>query len=94
MAKPSTKLTAAMDVFQNEHETRTIDNLTLENRLDRITISGDIDITLDKDGYERIVELKRQVDAIASYMKSTDLPDKITIEPVKTVENPFNTDND
>lgn len=39
-----------MDFFNNESEVSEIGNLSIENRLDRISVHGDLDITLDKDG--------------------------------------------
>jgi hypothetical protein len=39
--------------YANEADVLEIDNLMLENRLDRITISGDVDLTADKQGLAR-----------------------------------------
>jgi len=79
----------AISPFQNESEVITIGDLVIENRLDRVQISGSIDITRDKVGYESILALKRQIDAIAAHLKCEDLPDKVEILEVKMVKNPF-----
>ena len=76
--------------FENEEEVITIQELTLENRLDRISIHGSVDITRDKQGLESAFMLKRQIDTIVEQLKREDLPEKIVIENVaKEVKNPF-----
>jgi hypothetical protein len=76
--------------FEDETEVITIDGLTIENRLDMMSIYGTLDIPKDKEGLERILDLKRQVDTIAAYLKREDLPNKIVIEnKAKDVTNPF-----
>lgn len=76
--------------FKNEEEVITIQELTLENRLDRVSIHGSVDITRDKQGLEYAFMLKRQIDTIVEQLKREDLPEKISIENVvKEVKNPF-----
>jgi hypothetical protein len=77
------------NVFENESETIAIDDLTFENRTDRVSIFGSIDITRDKIGLENVYMLKQQIDLIYNKLKSEDLPDKIEVLEAKTVENPF-----
>ena len=89
MKMETRKITPAIQPFQNEEEVITISELTIENRLDRVSIYGSVDITRDKQGQEYLFELKRQIDAIAEYLKNEELPDRVeTIEP-KEVDNPF-----
>lgn len=79
-----------IDPFANEEEVITIQELTLENRLDRVSISGSVDITKDKQGLEYAFALKRQIDTIVEYLKKQDLSEKISVENVaKEVKNPF-----
>lgn len=76
--------------FQNESEVITIDELVIENRLDRISIHGSLDITRDKQGQEYAFALKRQIDTIVEQLKREELPLKIVIENVaQVVKNPF-----
>lgn len=76
--------------FANEAEVVTIGELTIENRLDTMSIYGTLDIPKDKEGLERILDLKRQVDTIATYLKREDLPNKIVAEnKAKDVLTPF-----
>lgn len=79
-----------IDPYANEEEVITIQELTLENRLDRVSIHGSVDITQDQQGLEYAFALKRQIDTIVEYLKKQALPEKIGIENVvKEVENPF-----
>ncbi|KFL34974.1 MULTISPECIES: hypothetical protein [unclassified Sulfurospirillum] len=76
--------------FENEEEVITIQELSIENRLDRVSINGSVDITKDKQGLEYAFALKRQIDTIVEYLKKQDLSDKISIENVdRVVKNPF-----
>lgn len=79
-----------IDPFSNEEEVITIQELTLENRLDRVSIHGSVDITKDQQGLEYAFALKRQIDTIVEYLKKQALPEKISVEnEAKVVENPF-----
>ena len=79
-----------IDPFANEEEVITIQELTLENRLDKVSIHGSVDITKDQQGLEYAFALKRQIDTIVEYLKKQALPEKISIENVaKVVENLF-----
>jgi len=79
-----------IDPFANEEEVITIQELSIENRLDRVTINGSVDITKDKQGLEYAFALKRQIDTIVEYLKKQDLSEKISVENVaRVVKNPF-----
>ncbi|NOT67104.1 MAG: hypothetical protein HOP04_02035 [Methylophilaceae bacterium] len=75
--------------FQNESETFQLGDLTIENRLDRLSLSGDIDITLDKKGLANALVLTELLNRVVSEMQKLDLPDAIAIEPPVKVTNPF-----
>ena len=76
--------------FQNESEVITIEELVIENRLDRISLHGSLDITRDQQGLEYAFMLKRQIDTIVEQLKREDLPLKISMDNVaKVVKNPF-----
>lgn len=79
-----------IDPFANEEEVITIQELTLENRLDKVSIHGSVDITKDQQGLEYAFALKRQIDTIVEYLKKQALPEKISVENVaKVFDNPF-----
>lgn len=75
--------------FKNESECLQIGSLTVENRVDRVSIFGSIDITLDKEGLAVARELKSILDLTLTELESAELPDKVTLKPAKTVKNPF-----
>ena len=75
--------------FANETDSLSIGELTVENREDRITIYGNIDITRDKEGLGNAETLQTLFNDIIASMKKGDLPDKISIKPADNVANPF-----
>jgi hypothetical protein len=75
--------------FQNESECLQIGELTVENRVDRISIYGSLDLTLDKEGMEMAQLLKTVIDLALAQMAMTELPDRISIEKTEAVTNPF-----
>ena len=79
-----------IDPYANEEEVIHIGDLDLENRLDRISIHGSVDITKDKQGLEYAFALKRQIDTIVEKLKREDLPERICVENEgRVVKNPF-----
>lgn len=82
-----------MNYFQNESETRTINELNIENRLDRVSIHGSIDITHDVEGLALAVKLKDMLNGMIAVLSAEQaagtLPDKITVTATDEVENPF-----
>lgn len=75
--------------FKNEADCLQIGELTIENRVDRVSIFGSIDITLDKEGLAVAKELKAIIDTTLAEMEKVELPAKIAIAPVEIVDNPF-----
>lgn len=75
--------------YANEADVLEIDNLMLENRLDRITISGDVDLTADKAGLDAARRLHAQLGEIVAALEARELPDRLPPPEVKTVDNPF-----
>lgn len=75
--------------FANEADVLEIGDLMLENRLDRITISGDVDLTADQAGLELARRLHAQLGAVVDALEARDLPEHLPPPDVKTVDNPF-----
>lgn len=79
-----------IDPFANEEDVIHIGQLDIENRLDRISIHGSVDITKDQQGLEYAFTLKRQIDTIVEYLKKQALPEMISVENVaREMKNPF-----
>ena len=75
--------------YANEADVVQIGNLMVENRLDRITLSGDVDLTLDKAGLAHARRLHEIVAAVVARLEAETLPEHLPAPAVKTVDNPF-----
>jgi hypothetical protein len=75
--------------FKNESESLQIGGLTVENRLDRVSFYGSIDITRDKAGLTIARQLKEILDLTLAELEKSELPEKIALAPAETVDNPF-----
>ncbi len=76
--------------YANEADVLQIGGLTIENRLDRITIDGDIDLTLDRKGLADARALHELLGAVVGKLEGEkDLPAKLPAPDVKKVANPF-----
>jgi hypothetical protein len=75
--------------YENEADVIEIGQLMLENRLDRITISGDVDLTADKRGLDAARRLHALLGQVVAALEGKDLPDQLPPPPVETVDNPF-----
>ena len=77
--------------FTNESESLGIADLTIENRTDRVSIYGNIDLTRDKAGLEHARMLKAVIEKVVRVLESEkNLPDKIAPPDIPDeVANPF-----
>lgn len=75
--------------FENESDCIQIGDLTVENRVDRVSIYGSIDLTKDKAGLATALLLKGVIDRTISALESADLPDHVSVRKSTMVENPF-----
>jgi hypothetical protein len=82
--------TQSFMAYENETESFQIDEMTVENRLDRISIYGSLELTKDRQGLESALKLKRIIDAsIDALKRDKNLPDRIETIPTENVQNPF-----
>ncbi|NVN90354.1 MAG: hypothetical protein HXX11_07080 [Desulfuromonadales bacterium] len=75
--------------FKNESDCLQIDDLTIENRIDRVSLFGSIDITRDKNGLALARQLREILELTLHELEGVELPDRITLEAGKSVKNPF-----
>lgn len=76
----------SMNYFQNESEVMIIKgenhDLNIENRLDRVSLYGSVDITHDQEGLAQALRLKGVLDGMVSALNEEQingvLPNKIT----------------
>lgn len=81
--------------FANDSQSLSMgaDDLTLENKGDRVSIYGNIDIARDKKGLAQARTLAKAFADMVAALEKESLPDEIKATAVesKTVENPFGT---
>jgi hypothetical protein len=76
--------------YKNEADSLAMDDLTIENRLDRVSIYGSIQLTRDKVGLRQAKELKSVIDAVVAALEADKaLPEHVPVKPADKVDNPF-----
>ena len=75
--------------YANEADVLEVGNLMLENRVDRITVSGDVDLTADRQGLKDARILHEMLGLIVAALEARELPARLPPPEVKTVDNPF-----
>ncbi|AVR96960.1 hypothetical protein [Pseudoduganella armeniaca] len=76
--------------YENEADVLQVGGLTIENRLDRITIDGDIDLTMDQAGLRQARELYQLLGAAVARLEAQrDLPERLAAPQVTKTANPF-----
>jgi len=84
------KTMPVLQPFENETQSIQIDELTIENRLDRIELYGALVITRDQMGLQRALEIQTLINAVVQSLQAqTDLPQALVIKPSETIDNPF-----
>ncbi len=83
-------MSTPLQPFQNESQSLSIGELTVENRVDQVELYGSLAITRDKAGLQLARELKAVVDATLAQLEAApDLPEQIALRPTDHVDNPF-----
>ena len=81
---------SSLHPFENETQSINIDELTIENRLDRIELYGALVITRDQVGLQRALEIQTLINAtVQSLQAQTDLPQVIEMKTSERIDNPF-----
>ncbi|OEZ63763.1 hypothetical protein [Duganella sp. HH105] len=75
--------------YANEADVLNIGRLSIENRLDRITISGDVDLTADQAGLADARALHALLGKVVARLEAQELPAKLPPPANQTVTNPF-----
>lgn len=77
--------------FADDATVRVFGDLSFENGTARIALHGSLDLTRDRAGLARALQLKATVDAIVAALQGQDLPDAVAEETraPRTVKNPF-----
>lgn len=76
--------------YANESDVIRIDHLEIENRVDRVTLMGDVVLTKDKAGLALAKELQALLGEIIQSLESDEkLPDVVELKPATESDNPF-----
>ena len=76
--------------YANESDVIRIGALEIENRIDRVNLTGDVVLTRDQAGLALAKELQTLINAVVKALKADkQLPEKVETKPVQVVRNPF-----
>lgn len=77
--------------FADEAAAQQIGDLTIENRLDRVSLYGSLDLTRDRAGLQHARELQAVLKAVVTALEREGgtLPEAVQTTPGDTVKNPF-----
>ena len=83
-------MTQAFVPYANEADVLRIGGLEIENRIDCVSVTGDVVITKDKAGLALAKELQSLVgDIVKALEADKQLPMKVELKATETVKNPF-----
>ncbi|MEQ1159619.1 hypothetical protein ABLT50_06665 [Acinetobacter calcoaceticus] len=75
--------------FEKGTESSSIEDLTLENQVDYVSIYGNLQITKDKVGLEQAKALQSFLNDVVAALEKEELPEKIERPAEKEINNPF-----
>lgn len=83
-------MTSEFKPYANEKDVLGIGNLEIENRIDRVSLTGDLVLTKDKAGLELAKELQSLIGRVVKTLEAQNkLPDVVSLKAPVTVKNPF-----
>ena len=83
-------MTTTFKPYANEADVQRIGDLEIENRVDRVTLTGDLVLTMDKSGLTLAKELQALLSEVVKTLESNkQLPETVELKPAKVVKNPF-----
>ena len=83
-------MTEKVNPYADEADVLRIDGMEIENRLDRVTLTGDVVLTRDKAGLALAKDLLTLLRNVVKVLEDDkQLPDVVKLKEAKTVKNPF-----
>ena len=83
-------MTQKFEPYTNEVDVHRIGDLEVENRLDRVKLTGDVVITKDKAGLALAKELQLHIGRVVKTLEAEKhLPETVELKVTETVKNPF-----
>ena len=84
------KKPAKFEPFDNEADVLTVGSLSIENRVDRVTLQGEVELTRDKAGLALAKQLQAVLDATVKALEADEaLPEAVEVVKARSVKNPF-----
>ena len=76
--------------YANESDVIRIGALEIENRTDRVSLTGDVVLTRDQAGLALAKELHALVGQVVKALQAEEtLPETVEVKPAQVVKNPF-----
>ncbi|UUZ69410.1 hypothetical protein LP416_07930 [Polaromonas sp. P2-4] len=83
-------MTQEFKPYANEADVLRIGDLEIENRIDRVSLTGDLVLTKDKVGLTLAKELQTLIGGIVKALEAEkQLPETVALKKTDTVKNPF-----
>ncbi len=83
-------MTSEFKPYANESAVLRIGDLEIENRVDRVCITGDVVLTKDQVGLALAKELQSLIGRVVKTLEAQKkLPETVTLKAPETVKNPF-----
>jgi hypothetical protein len=83
-------MTQEFQPYANEADVLRIGDLEIENRIDRVSLTGDLVLTKDKAGLTLAKELQSLIGGIVKALEAEkQLPETVALKKTDTVKNPF-----
>ncbi|WP_376098166.1 hypothetical protein ACE7GA_08110 [Roseomonas sp. CCTCC AB2023176] len=80
---------APLRPFADEATAFSVGGLNVENRLDRVSLHGSLDLTRDQAGLARARHLRAILDAVVGVLEAEDLPEQVEVARPERIRNPF-----
>ena len=88
--KEKLPMAAKFTPYADESEVLRIGDLEIENRVDRVSLTGDVVLTKDQTGLALAKELQALLGAIVKTLEAGQpLPETVELKPATIVKNPF-----
>lgn len=75
--------------YANAADVLNIGRLMIENRLDRVTLGGDVDLTADRTGLADARALHKLLGDVVAALEARELPERLPAPSNSTEANPF-----
>jgi hypothetical protein len=83
-------MTQEFEPYANEADVLRIGDLEIENRIDRVSLAGDVVLTKDQAGLAMAKELQSLIGRIVKALEAEkQLPESVELKAGVTVKNPF-----